>query len=170
MPLYSYRPDVEHYPETSPYDQKPPLYNLDPSSMDEGELDTPELLQAALAIAKQSGQNVLCGMYGMPPLAIMERELLQDDFLLDAYAEPPPLPHITLPDTARFVRQVNPLGNSPVFVVEVENRLCLLKVVSLILGVPCSLLTIESLVSRQGAYLRTRKRRRLHQFILGWKA
>ncbi|GJE94528.1 hypothetical protein PsYK624_106980 [Phanerochaete sordida] len=118
------------YPERNPYDLDPPVYNLVPYG-DVEECDTPELKKAALKIAKASGINVLAGMYSHFPLMlgnIDEMEVEENPVSFTSYRPPPPLQRTELPSDVEFVSQVNPQGNTPIFIVKFEGVLRLLKI------------------------------------------
>lgn len=134
MGRYSFAPDVANYPEKSPYDMDPPLYNLIPEPSDEGQYDTPEIREAAYTVAENTNVNIFARMYGTPPIDIVDEDLeyAGERFPVVSYEEPPPLPHIVLPEATRFLQQINPTGNSPIFLVEVEGETRLLKVVRML--------------------------------------
>lgn len=126
-PLEIYR----SYPEQSPYDKQPPIFNLAPHR-ETGDHDTPELRKAALDIARRTGINVLRDMCGEFPLLLSqldEQIVTEHPVPFTQYQPPPPLAKIDLPDDMEFIRQINVGGNTPIFVVKVEGSTRLLKMV-----------------------------------------
>lgn len=123
---------VNCYPEQNPFEMDPPPYNLTPRSMKYfTDLDTPEFIAAALAIARKSGMNPLYMMYGTNPLFLADRRLLYAKLPPIPYEKPPPLEQITLPDDVEFFEEINKNGNNFVIPVRIGNDVRLLKIVRL---------------------------------------
>lgn len=132
MKTYTTGPWIGGYPEHSPFDLNPPLYNLVPEVLDSGQHDTEELLAAALAIAQKTDINCFCRMCGTNPLhtygpQMHRKHLLWPD---DMAITPPPPPDIILPAQFHVLEELNPTGNSIVFLVEVDGAKRLLKIVT----------------------------------------
>ncbi|EKM52953.1 uncharacterized protein PHACADRAFT_98583 [Phanerochaete carnosa HHB-10118-sp] len=126
--VYNTVPDVSHYPECSPFDMDPPLYNLVPAPLDSMLHDTPELLANVLAVAERTNTNLFCTMYGTNPLNIADPNFYLTWYPWVDYSAPPPLPEVALSENFRVLEQLNPKGNSPLFLVELDDQKMLLKV------------------------------------------
>lgn len=68
-------------------------------------------------------------MYGTNPLSIINPDLFLEWFPWNDYAAPSPLPEVALPERLRVLEQLNPTGNSPLFLVAIDDRKMLLKIV-----------------------------------------
>lgn len=107
---YSVEALVESYPEGSPFELNPPLYNLIPEDLMLEDLDTPQFKGAAWAIAYDRTVNPLFTMHGWSPLLLGNADvarLRKKQPELITYRKPPPLPHITLPDNIQFLERIN---------------------------------------------------------------
>ncbi|GJE94527.1 hypothetical protein PsYK624_106970 [Phanerochaete sordida] len=130
--LYSTLDIYHSYPEKSPFEINPPIFNLVPAARSFSSLDTPELHEAARQIMRRTaGINVLFQMNGRYPFTTVQR----DEDMMEAnpgpftgYSTPAPLLNTALPDDAVFVQQLNPDGNVPIFVVRIGDELRLLKI------------------------------------------
>lgn len=101
---------MEFYPEGSPFELKPPLYNLIPEDLKIEDLDTPQFKDAAWAITNDHTVNPLFSMHGWSPLLLGDADverLREKHPELIHYREPPPLPQIMLPDDIEFLARVN---------------------------------------------------------------
>lgn len=150
MTRYSTIPDVHGYPENSPFDMDPPLYNLVPKPNDSGRYDTAQLVAEAKAIAEKTDINPFLSMYGSNPL-MLEGDIRVVHMPMNAYREPPTLPEISLPHDFTFIEQINPNGNSPVFMVAFNGEICLLKIVSPRRSVPIKACLMMKTVSRSSS-------------------
>lgn len=131
MRVYQTVPDVATYPEHSPWDYDPPLYNFVPEPEDQGQYDTLELRESALALAQRTDCNPLAGMYGCNPLHITNPLALGLRPWDSCAEQAPPLPQIALPEELQFVQQLNHGGNTAVFIVRVNNKDLVMKIVGL---------------------------------------
>ena len=118
------------YPESNPYHATHQIHNLIPKPYEGLEFDTPELKAAVFAIARKRYTNVLAVMYGTNPFVIVEDELYDEPLPITNYMAPPDLHEAVLDDNLIILEQVNPLGNVPLFKIDVGGKHMLLKIVS----------------------------------------
>ncbi|KIP05252.1 hypothetical protein PHLGIDRAFT_36520 [Phlebiopsis gigantea 11061_1 CR5-6] len=116
------------YPESNPYHATPPVHNLIPKHYEGLEFDTPELKAAAFAIARKHYINVFAVMYGTNPFLIAEEELYDVPLPITNYTAPPTLHEAVLDDNLVLLEQINPLGNVPLFKIDVGGKEMLLKI------------------------------------------
>lgn len=123
--------NIATYPDENPFDADPPIHNLTPQSFArEWANDTPELRAAALAAAEGSGLNPLRFTYGQDPFIISFLNLGNPYlFTGTAYAPPPPLPEVALPEDAVFVQQIHEHCKTVLITVRIGDDTRLLKIV-----------------------------------------
>ena len=122
---------LDSYPQLSPWELDPPIHNLRPRSDPAEQFDTPQLKAAALDIAKSTWMNVFARTLGSNPLWVANRDLREGEIPtpIVSYQRPLPLTPITLPDSVAFLRQINPTGNTTLFLIRTGDDTRILKVV-----------------------------------------
>lgn len=118
------------YPEESPFDIDPPVYNLSPLTREEDcDFDLPEFIAGVNAQWRRTGLNPLYMWYGCNPLIVRDYDLFDEKLPLTSYEQPPPLPRAEFEGPIEFLERLDPRGSSYVFKVRIGGEVRFLKVV-----------------------------------------
>ncbi|GJE84688.1 hypothetical protein PsYK624_007640 [Phanerochaete sordida] len=118
------------YPEQSPFDLQPAVFNLIPQPDPLESFDTPAVKEAALAVARSSAVNIFMLMHGTNPLLLVDNDFAHaraKQTKMTAYHTPPRLPEVPLPETLEIIKELNPDGHTPIFLVCVDGNLRVMK-------------------------------------------
>ncbi|CAL1697088.1 unnamed protein product [Somion occarium] len=119
---------LRRYPEVSLFDFEPPPYNLTPSYTMENIDDSPETIaKVREEVLKKRLKNPFWTWFAPPPIRGMSPSCKSDDYPLEAYMPPPPLPEVHFTQGLVYLQQMNPDGNHEMFIVKWDGKECLLK-------------------------------------------
>lgn len=122
---------LHYYSEISLFDFNPSPYNLTPPYAMKNTDDSSETIARIQEhVTVEGKRNPFSDWFALPPICRMSLLYKSDDYPLEAYMSPPPLPEVRFTQDLVYLQQINLHGNYEMFIMKWDGKQCLLKTVS----------------------------------------